>query len=318
MCRKLNVLLAFANAVDSVSLRLGAEHDAIQEAIRRGRCRDGIRITSIQAMTVDALRQAFLERTFHMVHLGGHGTRGGQAIAETAEGGRYPIPAQALADLFRDYAPPLECVTVNECFSAAEAALIGASVPVVIGMKNAIADADGLKFAEGFFDAIGAGRDPEAAYEEGQRAVKLSSPHTDFQPALLKRAGADDTRELGLVLRTNDGDHTLRIRPQGQVRRLLDQAKCIVGVKDSASAGPHSEIPLTWTLVDVRAEDYWDMFSNDEKAKMLLVAETPEGPIVSVKGSARLQDLGIQDGTVFLLYPAPDPDRGILPEDFKF
>lgn len=317
MCRKLNVLLAFANPEESTPLSLGPEHEAIREAIRRGRCRDGIHVTAIQAMTVDALRRAFLDRRYHLVHMGGHGTRDGRPIAETADGDRYPIPAQALADLFRDYTPPLECVTLNECFSATAAALIASSVPVVIGMENAIVDADGLKFAEGFFDAIGAGRDADAAYEEGRRAVKLVSPDTDFQPALLRRAGSDVAEELTVVIRTADGDHALRIRPQAEVRRLLEQAKCATGVEESGVAGPSTRFPLKWALVDTRAEDYWDMLPDDEKADMLLLVEA-NGPSVSRRGSDRLQDFGVVNGTTFRLYPARDPERKILPEDFKF
>lgn len=316
----MNILLAFAQPERSVTLGLGREHDAIVEAIKRGRCRDGIFVQPVQAMTVDALRRALLERRYHLVHIGGHGTDDGKVLAETAEGGKHPIPAQALADLLGRYGESLECVTLNECFSADEAALIAlAGVPVVIGMRNAIYDGDAREFSKGFFDTIAAGRDPEAAYEQGREAVKLAFGDDDeFKSWLFKSPDAKRVDELTVVVVRREGaEHHLRIRPTAAVSLLLDMAKCAV-LESPVFADTLNGLPVKWTLVDLREEDYWDTLEPGERQSMWVVAQSADGRHVSRRGSDRIQDLKIQEGTTFHLYKTQDFSRPAEPESFEF
>jgi hypothetical protein len=53
-------------------------------------------------------------------------------------------------------------------------------------MDGQISDFTAMEFARGFYDAIGAGRGIDFAYEEGCRAVELSTPNAMFASQLLR------------------------------------------------------------------------------------------------------------------------------------
>ena len=63
----------------------------------------------------------------------------------------------------------MKCVVLNACYSVAQANAISKHIDYVVGMKKAIGDEAAIKFAVGFYDALGAGRDFETAYKFGQR-----------------------------------------------------------------------------------------------------------------------------------------------------
>jgi hypothetical protein len=67
--------------------------------------------------------------------------------------------------------PSVKCVVLNSCES------LGAlSVPIgeyTVGMDRSIEDEAAIKFATGFYDAIGAGRPIPTAVEEGRKAAEL-------------------------------------------------------------------------------------------------------------------------------------------------
>jgi len=182
---KVNVLVILANPKGTSPLRLGAEDRAIRQSIRLSRYRDNISLTIIHAATVHDLRRALLDQEFHIVHISGHGGEDG-LILEDDLGQRYTVPPQALADLFRAYSPPIRCVILNACYSIAQGQLTSLGVPYTIAMEGPISDEAAIEFARGFYDALGAGRDIEFAYEEGCRTVKLAAPNTQFVSKILK------------------------------------------------------------------------------------------------------------------------------------
>lgn len=182
---KVNVLVILANPKGTSPLRLGAEDRAIRQSIRLSRYRDNISLTIAHAATVHDLRRALLDQEFHIVHISGHGSEAG-LILEDELGQRYTVPLQALADLFRAYSPPIRCIILNACYSIAQGQLTSLGVPYTIAMEGPISDEAAIEFARGFYDAIGAGRDIEFAYEEGCRTVRLAAPNTQFVSKLLK------------------------------------------------------------------------------------------------------------------------------------
>lgn len=182
----IRVLIVFANPRGTDPLRLGREDKIILESIRLSQYRDRISITRCHAATVHDIRRALLDDEFHIVHISSHGSETG-LILEDELGEKYAVPQQALAEFFQAYSPPLECVLLNACYSTAQGNLISLGVPFTIVMDGPISDKAAIEFSRGFYDAIGAGRDVEFAYNEGCRSVKLSCPDTRFSSVLLAR-----------------------------------------------------------------------------------------------------------------------------------
>lgn len=106
---------------------------------------------------------------------------------EDDQGYRYTVPRFALAELFHTYSPPLQCVILNACYSVEQGEVVSLGVPYTIVMEAAIDDKAAIEFSRGFYDAVGAGKDIEFAYQEGCRTVKLAVPDAVFQPRLFKQ-----------------------------------------------------------------------------------------------------------------------------------
>lgn len=181
---KIKVLVIFANPRNTDPLRLSTEDRAIHEAIQLSPHRDRISITTRHAATIHDLRRSLLAGEFQLVHISGHGDEEG-LILEDEIGKPHFIPQAALADLLRAYSPPLECVILNACYSISQGKLMSLGVPFTIAMEGSISDQAAIEFSRGFYDAVGAGKPIDFAYEEGCRNVKLIVPNAPFISQIL-------------------------------------------------------------------------------------------------------------------------------------
>lgn len=180
------ILAVFANPRGSDPLRLGAEDRIIRECLRLSKYRDRISLDVLHAATIHDVRRAFLEKEYRIVQFSGHGTGRGLAF-EDESGQMRLVPQKALAEFLSAYSPPIECVILNACYSDLQGQLIAAKVPYVVGMDGAISDEGATEFTRGFYDAIGAGKDIEFAYQEGCRTIKLMGLPDGYIPVVYRR-----------------------------------------------------------------------------------------------------------------------------------
>lgn len=178
-------LAIFANPKGSDPLRLGEEDRVLHECIRLSKLRDRISMKVKHAAQIHDVRRALLDEEYEIIHFSGHGTGKGLAL-EDQNGSVMIIPSSALADLLAAYSPPVKCVILNACYSISQGQLVAMNVPYTIAMNDAISDGGAIEFTRGFYDAIGAGKDLEFAFQEGCRAIKLSGLPDDTVPVLLK------------------------------------------------------------------------------------------------------------------------------------
>jgi hypothetical protein len=179
-------LFASATPPELASIAVDRELRAIREAIGRAERRDEIEIDVRTATSFADLSRALLERNYDIVHLAAHAEPAGVVLDE---GGPLHVPPAELAALLDEYAAPagaLRCVVLNACWSLQVSRPI-AKVPTVIAMNGPLDDGAAHAYAEGFYDAIGAGRDFEAAHREGQRRARFSVPYGPFEAQLLAR-----------------------------------------------------------------------------------------------------------------------------------
>ncbi len=129
-----NVLLVFANPVNTGRLRLDTEAREIQQSIERSKYRDNINVVTRQATTIKDFRRALLEETFQVIHISGHGSRNGLLLAND-RGGHYVVDPPTFAELFQRY-PSIACVLLNACYSMAQGRLLASSIPFTIAMDT--------------------------------------------------------------------------------------------------------------------------------------------------------------------------------------
>ena len=192
--KPLSILFVAANPKGTDPLRLSNEVRLIRQAIERSTHRDYLDLEISMAATVHDLRRALLERSFNVVHISGHGGREGLML-ENEQGEIVTVRKKSLARLLAAYAPPdgnLQCVILNACYSMSTGRRAAMDIPFTIAMDGPVGDDGALEFSRGFYDAVGAGKEFDFAFEEGRRCVDLAAPDSTFEPLLLRSEDDED------------------------------------------------------------------------------------------------------------------------------
>ena len=189
------ILLLSANPTNTSKLRLDEEVREIEAGLERAKRRDEFEIISKQAVQVDDLYRALLDFEPQIVHFSGHGM-GEEGLALKGSSGKMQlVNTEALAKLFKLF-PRVECVLLNACYSEVQAEAIHQHIDYVIGMSQEIADDAAIKFAVGFYDALGAGRTIEDGFAFGCVAIDLENIPEFSTPVLKSRQNTSDTEQI--------------------------------------------------------------------------------------------------------------------------
>jgi hypothetical protein len=187
------ILILASNPKGTTQLRLDEEAREIAEGLRRASKRDQFVIESRWAVRPDDLRRAILDFNPQIVHFSGHGEADGGLVFENVTGQAKSVKPEALAGLFELATDHVECVLLNACYSENQANAIVQHINYVIGMKQPIGDRAAIKFAVGFYDALGAGRSVEVAYKFGVNAIQLEGISEELTPILKKNLNVSNT-----------------------------------------------------------------------------------------------------------------------------
>ncbi|MGI0486562.1 AAA-like domain-containing protein [Pantanalinema rosaneae CENA516] len=186
---KIKILILSANPKDTDKLRLDEELREIKEALKLAKKHDLYEIIVESAVRVDDLRRALLEYTPQIVHFSGHGGGSHGIALENNSGKMQLVSTASLARLFKFFKDNIHCVFLNACYSEVQANAICKHINYVVGMNQAVGDRAAIEFAKGFYDALGAGRSFEEAYELGCTSIDLESIPESSTPVLKIREG---------------------------------------------------------------------------------------------------------------------------------
>jgi hypothetical protein len=197
------VLFWAANPTDTPSLRLDEEVRTIDERLRATAYRDRIVLQQQWALRIGDLSEGLLRYRPGVVHFSGHGSPAGQLMLMTPKGTSETVPSDALAGLFAAVATSargsgLTCVVFNACYSASQAAAVAQHVPCVVGTTKAIGDDAAIRFAGGFYRALGYGESIQTAFDLGRNEIALHDLGEELTPQLHVRSGVD-ARALTIV-----------------------------------------------------------------------------------------------------------------------
>ncbi len=185
---KILILTANPQISGSHPLRLDAEVRRVEEALQRSRYRDRFEMATQLALRTLDLRRALLDPRPQIVHFSGHGTGEQGLVLEDDAGQEKQVSTEALAGLFGIFETgEIECVLLNACYSEVQATAIHQFVDCVIGMNQPIGDRAAVQFAEGFYDALGAGSAYDEAFKIGCSAIALEGSSEHSIPVLKYR-----------------------------------------------------------------------------------------------------------------------------------
>jgi TIR domain/CHAT domain len=186
------VLVLTANPTGTSRLRLDEEVREIQAGLERSRYRDRFQLISRWAVRPRDIQRAMLEVEPHIVHFSGHGSGTKGLVFEDEIGRPKEIEGQALARLFDLFSASVECVILSGCYSEGQARSIAQYIDSVIGMTQAIGDRAAIEFSVGFYDALGAGRSVDFAFQIGSSSIALAGLAEHLTPILIKKTDRED------------------------------------------------------------------------------------------------------------------------------
>ncbi|MEL7523277.1 MAG: CHAT domain-containing protein, partial [Cyanobacteria bacterium J06553_1] len=185
---KILILTANPNISGHSPLRVDAEVRLVEDAIQRSQYRDRFQVTTKLAIRPTDLRRALFDYRPQIVHFSGHGTGEHGLVLETDTGKQNIVSTEAITGLFDIFEMgEIECVLLNACYSDVQANAIHQFVDCVIGMNQPIGDKAAVQFAEGFYDALGAGSCYDEAFKIGRSAIALSGSSDTSIPVLKYR-----------------------------------------------------------------------------------------------------------------------------------
>jgi uncharacterized protein YjbI with pentapeptide repeats len=181
------ILILASNPKNTSHLRLDQEVREIDAGLQRAKKRELFDLKQRWAVRSQEVYQALLDFKPQIVHFSGHGS-GDDGLALEDENGNFKlVDTEAIANLFELFSDTIECVVLNACYSEVQASAIAKHIPYVIGMNQAIGDKAAIKFATGFYNALGAGESVEFAYKLGCNVIQLDGIPEHLTPVLEKR-----------------------------------------------------------------------------------------------------------------------------------
>lgn len=172
---KKKILMLAANPQDTDQLRLGEEAREILAGLERSKHRDRFELITRFAQRPDDMRRAMLDIEPEIIHFSGHGGASQGLVLESDNGTMQFVQTEALVRLFKFFKDTTECVLFNACYSEEQSTAIYEHIDCVVGMNAAVGDETAIKFAVGFYDALGAGRSYQDAFEMGLISINIDS-----------------------------------------------------------------------------------------------------------------------------------------------
>jgi tetratricopeptide (TPR) repeat protein len=202
---KTKILVMAANPDNRAQLRLAIEIREIEAGLRAASQRDRFQLVQRLAVRPRDLQQSVVGEKPQIVHFCGHGSSQGDLVLEDDRGNPHLVSPEALANLFELSSHFVECVVLNACHTALQAEAIGQHIPYVISMSKAISDQAAIRYAVGFYDALGAGLSYDYAHSLGCSLLRLENIPEHLTPVLrvgrTDRSPATDFAVLGRMSR---------------------------------------------------------------------------------------------------------------------
>lgn len=185
------ILFLAANPRDTDRLRLAEEARTIEERIRGTENRERFEFITHWAVRPSDLSDYLLRHRPHIIHFSGHGRQEQGIVLENEQGQAQTVPPQALARLLRILKDNIQIVVLNACLTIAQAEAITEEINCVVGISSAAEDERCIRFASGFYRALGYGRSVQTAFDLGCNEIGLFELAGEGVPELFTKEGVD-------------------------------------------------------------------------------------------------------------------------------
>lgn len=169
---QVRILYLAASPSDQDRTRWEEGFHEIADACRRSKNASSFELESRFAVRDKDIGQALFDVSPHVVQFSGHGLEGGLYV-ESVLGYRQPVAADGLVQLFNAAADSVNCVVLGACHSMSLARDLARHIDYAIGMDGEIDSRSMISFSVGFYQALGAGRSVDKAFDMGLATIAL-------------------------------------------------------------------------------------------------------------------------------------------------
>jgi hypothetical protein len=162
---KIRILFLAADPSDLTRTRLASEYQAIKEEVKRGRHGSQFLLREEFSVQIEDMTWAVKDFRPHILHFSGHGSVDGELCFEDRMARARRVDLRNLDGIFAGLAGQVDCVVLNACYSAKQAARISKHIPCVIGLRSVITEQAADLFSRGFYQALSAGETIESAFK---------------------------------------------------------------------------------------------------------------------------------------------------------
>ncbi|HYO14485.1 MAG TPA: CHAT domain-containing protein [Thermoanaerobaculia bacterium] len=139
-------------------LDIESELQTILDAVDKARQYGNAEVDILEVGHPDQIRNALLERSYHVLHLSGHGTAG-KIELETEDGAPLEVSAGELAGVIRSAHEPLPLVVLATCHGGVSESdtaslaqgLLEQGLPMVLAMQSTVSDWYATRLAGAFY-----------------------------------------------------------------------------------------------------------------------------------------------------------------------
>jgi hypothetical protein len=194
------------------------------------------------------LRRYILDVKPNIILFCGHGTQQGLMLEDDI-GTPKVVKNKVITDLLQNFTDRIECVVLNACDTKLLTEALAQHLNYATGMNQPVYDDAALAYAEGFYDALGAGESHETAFEIGKNAAmsKASSRSETSRKAIVIDEAGESSQLQNLehlipVLEKNLNPisiHLTWLSPEAEqegVSRLLEAILEIIKEADHATS----------------------------------------------------------------------------------
>jgi tetratricopeptide (TPR) repeat protein len=139
-------------------LDIESELQTILDAVDAARAYGNAEVEILEVGHPDQIRSALLEKSYHVLHLSGHGSAGTMEL-ETEDGESWAVSAGDLADVIRAAHEPLPLVVLATCHGGVASTdtasfaqgLLEHGIPMVLAMQSTVSDWYATRLAGAFY-----------------------------------------------------------------------------------------------------------------------------------------------------------------------
>ncbi len=187
MCSKLKILFVGADFSSRGDFSIPQEFAKIRNAIENAALGNSLELAHDLTLKPEELQHLLCIHQPAMFHFSGHFDESGRMYLNDDNKPYHTVELDALNEVFRVHGKSIRCAFLNACNSANVSKILIRHVDCIIAMRGRVTVKTALIFTSSLYDAIGAGRSIQDAFDQARAEIMVFGLKEEDTPTLIER-----------------------------------------------------------------------------------------------------------------------------------